>query len=264
MSDEEGLLPIWDHLEELRSVLIKSLIALFSTTLLLFLFSSPIVDLLLATVPQGTVLVALSPQEGLVSIFRLSLWLGFLLASPYIAIQWLKFIKPALRVQEKNLIPAFLLLSALFMGAGLLVGFFFTVPLSNVTLSTYNQSLGSNLWSMAQYIDYVWILLLAHALAFEIGALFLFLIHLNVLSSETLKQKRRQAFVACLIVGAILTPPDIISQVAIALPLYLFYELAILYGSITSRSRLQDRFDHAHLNIGATLQSKNQTLPEEF
>lgn len=264
MSDEEGLLPIWDHLDELRSVLIKSLIALFSVTLLLFLFSGPVVELLLTSVPQGTVLVALSPQEGLVSIFRLSLWLGFVLASPYIVIQWLKFIKPALRERERSVIPAFLLLSALFMGAGLLVGFFFTVPLSNHTLSLYNQSLGANLWSVAQYIDYVWILLLAHALAFEIGALLLFLIHLNIIKTETLKQKRRQAFVACLIVGAILTPPDVISQVAIALPLYLFYELAILYGSLTSQSHLQDPYDHAHLNTGAIPQSKNQTPPEEF
>lgn len=263
MTNEEGTDTVWGHLEELRSVLIKSLIALFGTTLLIFACSNSFIPFFLATVPQGTQLVALSPQEGFLSIFRLSLWFGLLLSSPYISIQWLHFLKPALRTQEKKLLPAFLLLSFLFISAGLFVGFYFTIPLSNATLSHYNQSLGSNLWSIAQYIDYIWILLFAHAIAFELGALFFFLIHLNIISSETLKQKRRQAFIACLILGAILTPPDILSQVAIALPLYLFYELALLYGSVISRSPLPSRFDHAHPSINATPQSEIQIPPRE-
>ena len=263
MVEEEGALSVWEHLDELRTVLIRSLVALFSTTLLIFLFSTPITQLLLQTVPQGTQLVALSPQEGLVSIFRLSLWLGLLASSPYIAIQWIKFVKPGLKEREKSAIPAFLILSFLSMGTGLLLGFFVTVPLSNSALSLYNEALGPNLWSIAQYIDYVWLLLFAHALAFEIGVFFLLLIHLNIISPNSLRQKRRQALIACLIAGALLTPPDILSQIAIALPLYLFFELAILYGTITSRSRLQGRCDHARPDIDATPQSENQTPPEE-
>ena len=263
MSEDEGALSVWEHLDDLRTVLIRSLIALFTTTLLIFLFSTPIVQLLLETVPQGTQLVALSPQEGLVSVFRLSFWLGLLTASPYIAIQGLTFIKPGLKEREKNAIPAFLILSLLSMGMGILLGFFVTVPLSNSALSLYNEMLGPNLWSIAQYIDYVWLLLFAHALAFEIGALFLMLIHLNIISPESLRQKRRQALIACLIAGALLTPPDVLSQVAIALPLYLFFELSIFYGTITSRSRLPGHCGHARPDTDAIPQSENRTPPRE-
>lgn len=175
-------------------------------------------------------LTIFSPTEGILSIFRVCFWVALVLTSPLWMYFCMQFIIPALHRKEKRLLIPFLALSALFCAAGIVFSYFVTLPLSNALLWSINADLGSNLWSLANYFDYTFFLLLANALAFEISLILFFLVHLGVISSAQMSSHRRHAIVAALILAAVLTPPDIPSQLMLAVPIIGLYELAILYA----------------------------------
>lgn len=262
MEEEELSLTFWGHLEELRSLLIKTAVTIALTSLISFYYSDSLLALLTEAIPPGEPLVILSPQEGFTSLFTLSFWTGVLLSAPFWLFIALRFILPALKGSTAKLTTTFSLLSLLFVSAGIFFALKITLPLANNYLYTFNEALGKNLWTLSLYLDYVWLLLFAHGIAFEAGAVLLTLIHFGILSPNTLKTKRRQALVSSLILGALLTPPDVLTQIAIAIPLYGFYELAILYGTITSQGRISSHVCHDRQDTASTPRQENQIPPK--
>lgn len=175
-------------------------------------------------------LVILSPTEGIVAAFKVSFWIGFAASSPL----WLyfigSFIAPALNREEKRaLLPCFAL-SLIFFSLGLLFCYKITLPLANSYLSLFNAAIGQNLWSLSHYLDYTLILMLANGIAFESAVILFCLVHFRLITPEAMRQKRRFAIVAIFIAAAILTPPDVVTQLLLALPLLLLYEAALLYA----------------------------------
>lgn len=183
-------------------------------------------------VPQP--LVLLSPMEGLLITFKLSFWIAFFLSSPLWLVPLWQFIRPALHFRERQLVLPFLLLSYAGMAAGLLAGYFFTLPVANQYFAAFNENLGQNLWGLSYYLDYTLSLLFAHALACEAIIVLLFLVHRGILKYDHLQGKRRYAIVFAFVLGALLTPPDVLSQLILALPLILFYEIAVRYSKFKS------------------------------
>jgi sec-independent protein translocase protein TatC len=232
LMNEEIHASFWDHLEELRAVLIRIFVFLFIGLSIALYFHQEMVQLVLSLLP-GTPLFLFSPAEGFIAVFRLSFWLGLLGSSPFWLGSLIRFFLPGLRGSEKKWLPAFILLSILFIGIGMFLCLIGTLPLATEYLFTFNQTIGSNLWGFGAYLDFVLMLLFAHGCAFEMGAVLFFLIHIGAISGETLAKKRRHAIVASLIIGAVLTPPDVLTQLCIALPLMGFYECAILYSYFT-------------------------------
>ncbi len=265
MEEEECHLTLWEHCDALRSALLKTVISISLTTFLAFYFSDSLLKLLKSAIPPEQPLLLLSPQEGIRGVFSLSFWTGACLSLPYWSKVWLNFIKPALRGKARSLLPAFLLLSLLFITGGILFALKITIPAANQYLFDFNDTIGLNAWSFSHYIDYVWLLLLAHVVAFLAGALLLILIHLQVIGPKQLQGKRKHAFLASLVLGAILTPPDVLTQIALAAPLYLFYELGLLYSRFSSlRGCAPNRSCHAHPDKDAIPPSDNQTPREDF
>lgn len=181
-------------------------------------------------------LLLLSPLEGVLLVFRVCFWMSLALTAPLWSFQLLKFVLPGLNATETRMIIPFVGLSFLFMGAGLLLAYYVTLPFSNHYLEVFNAGLGVNLWSLAHYIDYTLILFLGHAIAFELCLALLLMVHFQVLSVEWLQDKRRPMIVAAFILGALLTPPDVPTQLMLALPLIAIYELAILYGKMRRKT----------------------------
>lgn len=179
-----------------------------------------------------------SPAEGLIMALKISLWLGILFTAPLWLIPLIVFIMPALYAHERKIILPVLLTLASFMAAGILIALQLTLPLTNHYFLNYNQEIGTNLWGLANYIDYSLTLILAHGIGFELIAILLLLVHYRFIDLDFLKSKRRHVFVISLIVGAILTPPDIFSQLVLALPLYLGFELILIYGSLRKKKLL--------------------------
>lgn len=179
---------------------------------------------------DDTRLVIMGPLDGMLSAFKICLWSGAVITAPFWGFVFLQFLLPALKSQERALILPFMGLSIAFLSIGFLFAYHLTIPLANEYLLAFNAGIGMNLWSLSHYIDYTLILLLGHAIAFEFCLILLFLVHLRVIRVEQMTSWRRQMIVAAFILGAILTPPDIFSQVMLAIPLIALYEVAILYA----------------------------------
>lgn len=187
---------------------------------------------------KGEGLYLFSPAEGLIMALKISLWTAILFTAPLWLIPLFWFISPALHAHERRFIIPFFLTLATFLGLGIWMALKLTLPITNQYFLTYNQDIGTNLWGLANYLDYTTTLILAHGVGFElIGALFL-LVHYQILDLDFLRSKRRHVMVLSLIIGALLTPPDVLSQLLVAIPLYFGYELILLYGSLRKRRLL--------------------------
>ena len=176
-------------------------------------------------------LLLLSPLEGLIQTLKISLWLSFVITSPFWSWFIFKFISSGLHSQEKVVILPFTFFSLIFAACGIFLAHYFTIPTANQFLIAFNSTLGKNAWSLANYVDYVWIIYFGHIIASELCLVLFLLVHFQILTSENLVNRRRYMIVTIFILAAILTPPDIFTQFALALPLIIFYEFAIIYGT---------------------------------
>ena len=125
-----------------------------------------------------------------------------------------------------------LILSRAGIRLSLFFSYFITIPLANQFFSTFNHNLGINLWSLSSYVNYTMFLLFSHAISFELFVIIFFLVHHRIFSPSTLIRKRRHAVVAIFILSAILTPPDVLTQIMLVIPLIGLYELVIFYAKL--------------------------------
>lgn len=179
-------------------------------------------------------LVILGPLEGILFSLKLSFWIGIFISSPFWLYILSRFFLPGLQTHEKRLVLPFIATSLVFIIIGCLFAYFIAIPLANQYLMTFNQHLGTNLWSLGNYLDYTLFLLMANGIAFELGAIGIFAVHLQFLSVETLAENRRIAILGAFILAAVLTPPDILTQFMLAIPLIGLYEALILYARARS------------------------------
>ncbi|MBA2368397.1 MAG: twin-arginine translocase subunit TatC [Candidatus Protochlamydia sp.] len=196
------------------------------------------------TIPLTQRLLILSPLEGIILTLKLSFWASLVFTSPLWSWFLLQFILPGLKKNERIMLIPLICWSFLWMGFGFALAYFFTIPLTNNYLEGFNASIGQNAWTLAFYIDYTLILLLGHAFAFEIGLILLCLVHYQCLSPAWLISKRRIMIFTAFILAALLTPPDVPTQMILALLLVGLYELAILYGKCLEP--VQNHPDHRY------------------
>ncbi len=188
--------------------------------------------------PETSPLLILGPLDGLALVFKLSLWLSIALTAPLWGWYWLRFILPGLKEQERRLLVPFLIGSLISLSLGVAFAYYVTLPLATHYLTHLNLSIGQNAWSLNHYINYLMLVCLGHAIAAELGLLLLFLVHFRLLSPSWLIAKRRYMIVLAFILSALLTPPDVLTQVLLALPLIGLYEISIWYARWRSRDLL--------------------------
>jgi sec-independent protein translocase protein TatC len=180
-------------------------------------------------------LFIMGPIEGLILVFKVCFWLSIALTAPFWGWLWLQFILPALKDKERALLIPFLLCSLLFLGLGIALAYYVTLPIANQYLLLFNTSIGQNTWTLTHYVDYVLLLCLGHAVAAELVLLLLMLVHFRLLSPHWLISKRRYMIVLAFVLGALLTPPDVLTQLLLAIPLIGLYEIAIGYAKWLER-----------------------------
>jgi sec-independent protein translocase protein TatC len=190
------------------------------------------VDLDIPTAAKS--LVVLSPLEGMLVAFKVSFWMGIVLSSPCWLYFLLDFVLPALSDTEKSLVLPFLFFSYLFVTMGILFAYYITIPFANQYLNAFNSVFAENIWSLSSYISYTLFLMVSSGVAFELGVILFLLVHFRIISAEAMRKKRKYMIVAAFILGALLTPPDVLTQLMMAVPLIIMYELAILYASFRS------------------------------
>ncbi len=236
-SPEEYEAPLTEHLAELRTRLIRSLISIAVFAVIAFtqvdfffdIFQEP-----LNKVFPDLKLVALTPTESFFTALKISILVGFVLASPFVFYQVWKFIEPALYENEKRLLVPFVLFTTVFFTAGVLFAFFGVLPLAIKFLLTfgYEQLSVDPMLSVSSYISFVIRLLLAFGITFELPVIISLLARLGLVTPETLIKIRPYFIVGIFILAAVLTPPDVVSQIFLALPLLVFYELSIIAAKI--------------------------------
>lgn len=172
-----------------------------------------------------------SPLEGMSVTLKICFWGGLAITSPIWLFFIIQYMMPALRKNERRLFIPLIGLSVIFFLMGTSFAYYITIPLANGMLHQFNQEIGVNLWSLSYYFDYTFLLLLANGIAFEIALLLFILVHLGIISPTFMKSKRRHMIFFAFIIGALLTPPDVLTQIMLAIPLICLYELAIIYGN---------------------------------
>lgn len=226
-------LSFWEHLEELRGRLVKSILAIVIGAFIFYLFVDRILAILI--LPVGKVIFT-SPVDAFLARLYLTLWGGFLLALPVVLYQIWQFAALALTPKEHRYILFWAPLSFLLFIFGALFAYFVMIPISLKFLLGFAGDSIVPMIEIKNYISFVGTMVLAFGVVFELPLVLLFLTKIGIATPAFLIQKRRHAIVIILIISAILTPPDVFTQIIMAAPLLVLYEIGICVCRWTCRA----------------------------
>jgi sec-independent protein translocase protein TatC len=225
--------PFVQHLIELRDRLLKSVIAMAITTAILAVYPGPaaLYDLLaapmVAHLPKGTTLIATSVISPFMVPLKIMLMAGFLLALPVVLYQAWAFVAPGLYSHEKKLVLPLVISSTVLFFIGVAFCYFFVFGQVFAFIQGFAPKSITAAPDIEAYLSFVLTMFLAFGLAFEVPVVVVVLARMGVVSVDKLKEFRGYFIVLAFIIAAIVTPPDVVSQLSLALPMCLLYELGI-------------------------------------
>lgn len=220
-------LTIIQHLEELRKRIIYCLFFLVITSV----FSYSFVDRLLYLLakPIGR-LVFIQPVEAFVTYIKLSIFCGFFISFPFIIYHIRAFVNPGLTPKERHYVLTYLPFGVFVFFAGCIFSFFVVIPFGIKFLTKYGNQFLVPMISVGSYVSFVCIMVLLFGAIFELPLVISLLSRLGIVNRKALRRNRKYAILIIFIISAILTPPDVFSQLVMALPLMVLYELGILFA----------------------------------
>jgi sec-independent protein translocase protein TatC len=250
---EESQAPLIEHLIELRRRLIWGILAFFGAFIGCFIYAKELFNLLVipfkwavswAGLPIDKVeLIYTAPQEFFFTQVKVAMFGGMLLAFPVIATQIYKFVAPGLYRNERKAFLPFLFASPLlFLLGAALVYFFFTPMVMWFFLAMQQTGPGSEvqislLPKVSEYLSLIMTLIFSFGLVFQLPVVTSLLVRAGLLTSEGLADKRKYAIVIAFVVAAVLTPPDPVSQIGLAIPAIALYEFSIILARMIEKSR---------------------------
>ena len=254
-----------DHLEELRWHLIRSVLAIVIFATIAFIFKDFIFDVLLFGPKKKSFITyrwfcSLSQTLGQGSSFCLEelpfriqsrtvagqfsahLWTsvlaGFIISFPYIIYEFWKFVSPGLYEKERKNSRGFIFIASLLFFIGVLFGYYIVTPLSINFLGNYSVSSEIfNDFDLSSYIGLLRASVLASGIIFELPIIIYFLTRIGIVSPEFLKKNRKISLVVVLSLSAIITPPDVVSQIIVSIPILILYEVSIIIAKIVTRNQ---------------------------
>ncbi len=252
MSDDEDIdaskAPLMEHLVELRRRLMWALAAIFVAFLVCFWFANPIYNLLLwpyrvaAGVDVPIELIYTAPQEFFFTQVKLALFGAIFIAFPVIATQLYMFVAPGLyRAERKAFLPFLVATPILFLLGAALV-YFVAMPLAMKFFLSMQETGDSGVQILltarvSEYLSLIMTLMLGFGICFQLPVLLTLLARAGLVTADGLKRYRKHAIIAVFLAAAILTPPDPVSQLALALPTLLLYELSIFAVKMAEKKR---------------------------
>ena len=239
MSDRE--LPLVQHLIELRTRLLHTVIFVLVVFCCLFYFSNDIYYIISAPLqnllPENTSMIATDVVSPFLTPLKLTFFASVLLSIPYILYQIWAFIAPGLYKHEQRLAAPLLISSVLLFYAGMTFAYFVVFPLLFGFVTGIGLEGVATMTDIAKYLDFVLQLFFAFGFAFEIPIAVILMIHAGVLTPDSLAAKRPYIVVGCFIIGMLLTPPDVFSQILLAVPMWMLFEVGVFIGRALHKNK---------------------------
>ena len=241
--NDQSQAPLIEHLIELRSRLMKAIVVILVVFLGLYSFANDIYSFvaepLMALLPEGSQMIATEVASPFLAPFKLTLVVAVFIAIPFVLHQAWAFVAPGLYDNEKMLAIPILVSSVALFYAGAAFAYYVVFPL---LFEFFTQTGPENVAVMTdinQYLNFVLKLFFAFGVAFEIPIATFLLILSGASTVESLSKKRPYIVLGCFVVGMLLTPPDVISQSLLAIPMYLLYEVGLLFGRLVRKRRAE-------------------------
>ncbi|MDI6763876.1 MAG: twin-arginine translocase subunit TatC [Thermodesulfobacteriota bacterium] len=233
---DEKKQPLTSHLQELRKRLVLSFIAVAAGFVLCYAFSQDLFDILskplLKVMPSGGSLIFTSVAEAFFTYMKVAFIAGIILTSPFVLFQVWAFVAPGLYRNEKRYVIPFVAAGSFFFALGILFAYFVAIPVGFKFLLGYATDFIKPMPSMKEYLSFSIKFLLAFGLVFEFPVVLVLLARIGVVDAKMLARHRKYAILLIFIFAAVMTPPDVISQLLMAIPLMGLYELSIILSKI--------------------------------
>ncbi|QEQ98183.1 twin-arginine translocase subunit TatC [Neptunomonas concharum] len=266
MSMQENSLPDQDqeqtlvsHLVELRQRMMRIVLIVLAVFLGLFYFANDLYEYLsaplTALLPPGTSMIATDVTSPFFAPFKLTLVTAIFAAIPFILHQVWGFIAPGLYNHEKKVAVPLLVSSIFLFYAGIAFAYFVVFPLIFGFFTSVGPENVAVMTDISSYLNFVLKLFFAFGIVFEIPIATLLLIWSGATTAQSLTSKRAYVIVCCFVVGMLLTPPDVISQSLLAIPMWLLFELGILLSKVFVRKSEDDEMDE---ELEAAIQEENE------
>lgn len=239
--DDQEKIPFTAHLEELRRRLIVCFIAVGIGFVLSYGFKEKLFHILtrplMGVMQAGEKLIFTGLPEAFFTYLKVAFLSGIILATPIIFYEFWMFVAPGLYEKEKRLLVPIVSLSTVFFVGGAFFGYFIVFPYGFQFFLGFASDIVKPLPSMREYLSFASKLLLAFGLVFELPLIITFLAKLGMVSVPFLKKNRKYALLLFFIAAAILTPPDVVTQIMMALPLMVLYEISIIGARIFGKKK---------------------------
>ena len=233
-------LPFSSHLAEIRYRLIRIFVFLSILFALCFYFSEPILEIVRAPIKNQN-LIFITPTEAFFVHLKLGFFSALALSIPFILYHIWAFITPGLHIDERRHTLPFVILSSLFFVLGILFAYYLILPLGLRFLLTYKtSSLMPNI-TVGHYISFTARLMLVFGVIFELPLVVLFLTKIGILKPSVLTKNRKYSILLIFVASAILTPPDVVTQVLMAVPLIFLYELSVIICRMVYKQKQKDK-----------------------
>ncbi|MEO6064592.1 MAG: twin-arginine translocase subunit TatC [Lysobacterales bacterium] len=222
------------HLVELRTRLLRAILVLLGVFLALVPFANRLYQMLaqpvLAKLPAGTTMIAVDIATPFITPLKLTFFVALLVTMPWLLYQLWAFVAPGLYRHEQKLATPLLASSVLLFYAGCAFAYFLVLPAVFAFLTAVAPQGVAVMPDINHYLDFVLVLFFAFGVCFEIPVAVVILVALGVVDVPKLKRARPYVIVGAFVAGAILTPPDVISQILLAVPIWILYEVGILFA----------------------------------
>ena len=232
------------HIADLRKRLVISSITVVIMFFACFSFYEPILEWMMAPVkhaiPVGTSMIAVEIQETFFTAMKVAFFGGFIISLPVIFWQLWLFLAPGLYDHEKKLVVPFVFFATLMFLLGASFAYYIVVPVGFDFLIAFGNSVVSVLPSIGKYVGFFTKLMIGFGIAFELPVITFFLAKIGIVNDQMLKDFFRYAVVLIFIISAILTPPDVISQVLMAAPLLILYGVSIYIAKVFNPAQKEE------------------------
>ena len=233
-----------EHLVELRGRLLKACLSVFVVLIVLLPFSRHLYETLaaplMAQMPEGSSMIAIDVASPFLTPFKLTLLISIMISIPVVMYQLWAFVAPALFKHEKRLARPLLLSSVFLFYAGCAFAYFAVFPLVFGFLTRVAPEGVAVMTDISKYLDFVMTLFLAFGITFEVPIATIILVATGITTTKKLTSWRPYIVVGAFAIGMILTPPDVISQTLLALPMWLLFEIGIIFSRILITEKTDD------------------------